>query len=103
MTEYSPLYSYDGCAITAGYWSDDPWDDEDHIYYEYYNDGDLICLYLGEEMYEHCYAYYKISDYVWEFAPGGVWIWSNCGEQTEEKDPDCDRGDWDKGRDEWHY
>ena len=101
--EQIPLYGYEGCVLTAMEWSEDPWGNEEHIYYETYNDGDLVCLYLAEENYETCYAYYKIEDSIWEFAPGGAWIWNECGEEHEESDPACDMGGWDIGRDEWQY
>merc|ERR1712151_959705 len=57
----------------------------------------------AEEGYETCYAYYRIDGGVYEFAPGGAWIWSDCGEEEQPDDPACDGGWSDMRREDWQY
>ena len=96
----------DGCILTFGQWSENPWAEE-HVVYEMYNDLDLSCMYLSEDDYETCFAFFRVEDAetpTWEFAEGGAWIWTDCGYGYDDSwQWNCYNGEWDVTRSDFEY
>merc|ERR1719460_2478315 len=72
--DVTELYGYDGCVLTGDEWFENPWEEE-HTYYEFYDDLDLVCFYHSTEDYGTCYAFFRIDNSTWEFSEGGAWVW----------------------------
>ena len=91
------VYEYDDCLLTFGEWYENPLFEE-HVIYEAYNEGELICMYWSEDDYENCFAYFQLDATTWEFAEGGAWIWHNCGEtyydNVDKTEDECYAGEW---------
>ena len=67
---------------------------------------DLVLFYMPDDDYETAYAYFKIDDNMWEFAPGGAWIWADgeCEDDGYDVTTDpCYMGEWDASRDDFEY
>merc|ERR1711998_386514 len=101
----------DQCVITVGEWTQSPWESDDHAYYQFFNDLDMVCFYIPEDDYETCYAYFRGYDAekdnaYWEFSEGNAWLWTECGElkqETEEQLWNCYGGEWSVGPDDFSY
>ena len=66
MEEQVQMFGYeDQCVLTAGEWYENPWEAEEHAYYQTFNDGDLVCFYVPQDEYDTCYAYFRQEGLSW--------------------------------------